>query len=192
MAQIQPIDLVGPGRFGLNTERKNSLLGEQWATKALNAVINRQGRLGARKGWSDQTTNAIAATPTIDVVHEYVQQDGTKFVISTAGNKVYKGITDYTDANNDITSSTAPTDDHWQFINFNNKVLGFQRDHTPIEWSGSGDFTDASYTGTGPDGNCAAGAFGRVWAADADLQTIRYSAVRTLRMLIVPPPEPDE
>jgi len=41
----------------------------------------------------------------------------------------------------------------------------------------SGDFADASYTGTGPDGNSAVAAFGRVWALDADLQTIRYSVL---------------
>lgn len=177
MAQIHPIDIVGPGRFGLNTEKENTLLPPEWATLATNAVINRAGRLGARKGWADQTTNAIASTPTIDVLHEYVQEDSTKFVITAAGNLIFKGISDYTDAANDITSSTAPTADHWQFVNFNNKVLGFQKGHAPIEWSGSGDFTDAIYTGTGPDGNCASASFGRVWAADADLQTIRYTAL---------------
>ena len=177
MAQIRPIDIVAPGAFGLNTESKETLLAPQWATIALNAVVNVSGRIGTRAGWVSQTTNAISGTPTIDVIHEYLLKNGTSIIITAANNKVYKDIDDYTDSNNDITSSTTPTADHWQFINFNGKVLGFQKGHTPIEWANSGDFIDGSYTGTGPDGNCAVAAFGRVWAADADLQTVRYSVL---------------
>jgi hypothetical protein len=177
MPQLAPITLVAPGSKGLNKEREFNLLTPEWATEASNCVISLGGRLASRSGWADQTTNAIAGTPTIDVMHEYKQKDGTTFIISAAGNKIFKGIQDFTNVANDITSLTAPTADHWKFINFNNKVLGFQRGHTPIEWSGSGDFTDASYTGTGPDGNDAVAAFGRVWAIDADLQTVRYSAL---------------
>jgi hypothetical protein len=176
MAQVQPLDLVAPGAYGLNTERKNQLLQPQWATTALNAVVNKAGRVAARKGWSDQTSNAISGNHQIDTIHEYIQEDGTSTIISAANNVIYKNF-DFTDSANDITSTTTPSGDHWQFINFNNKVLGFQRGETPIQWSGSGDFTDASYTGTGPDGNAAVAAFGRVWAADADLQTIRVSVL---------------
>ena len=177
MGQVQPIDIVAPGAFGITTEKAGLLLQPQWATVALNAVVNKAGRVAARKGWQDQTTNAIASTPTIDVLHEYINKAGASIIISVAANKLYKDVDDFTDAGNLITSTTAPSADHWQFINFNNKVLGFQRGEVPIEWAGSSVFTDASYTGTGPDGNCAVSAFGRVWAADADLQTVRYSAL---------------
>jgi hypothetical protein len=176
VAQIMPLDIIAPGAWGLNTEATTTLMPPQWATKAHNAVVNREGRIASRLGWADQTTNAVAGTHTIDVMHEYLDEAGASVIISAANNKIYKNITDFTDAANDITSSTAPTADHWQFVNFNNKVLGFQRGQVPIVRT-SGDFADASYTGTGPDGNCAVSAFGRVWAADADLQTIRYSAL---------------
>src|SRR5690606_19589322 len=150
MAQIQPVDIVAPARFGLNTEAASTLLAPQWATKALNAVINRAGRVAARKGWASQTSAGIAGNHSIDVLHEYLQEDGTSTIICAANNKIYKNITDFSDADNDITSSTAPTADHWQFVNFNGSVLGYQRGHTPIEWPGSGSFTDQSFTGTGP------------------------------------------
>lgn len=176
MAQLQPLDIVAPGAAGLNTEQKNKLLPPQWATTALNTIINKSGRAAARKGWADQTSNAISGNHQIDVIHEYLQEDGTSTILTTANNVIYKNF-DYTDAANDITSATTPSGDHWQFVNFNNKVLGFQRGEAPIEWAGSGDFTDASYTGTGPDGNAAVAAFGRVWAADADLQTVRVSVL---------------
>lgn len=177
MSQVQAVDIIAPGAAGLNTEKALTLLPPQWCTAANNAVVARSGRLAARKGWIDQTTTPIAATPLIKVLYEYVSIDGTTTILSTANNLIFKNVTDFTDVANDITSSTAPTADDWQFVTFNNKVLGFQKDHTPIEWAGSGDFTDASYTGTGPDGNCAHSAFGRVWAADADLQTIRVSVL---------------
>ena len=176
MAQIFPLDIVAPGAWGLNTEAVTTLMPPQWATKAHNAVVNNDGRIASRKGWADQTSNAIASTPTIDTMHEYLDEAGASVIISSAGNKIYKDVDDFTDSGNDITSSTAPTADHWQFLNFNGKVLGFQKGHTPIART-SGDFADASYTGTGPDGNCAVAAFGRIWAADADLQTVRYSAL---------------
>ena len=176
MGTIVPLDIVAPGVFGLNTEKANTLLRPEWATTALNVVINRSGRMAARRGWADQTNNAIASTPTIDVMFEYLDKAGAEVVIVTANNLIFKDIDDFTDSGNDITSTTAPSADHWQFINFNDKCLGFQRGEVPIVRT-SGDFADASYTGTGPDGNCATAAFGRVWAADADLQTLRYSVL---------------
>lgn len=177
MSQILPVDIVAPGAYGLNTEKKQTLLSPQWMTTALNAVINRSGRVGSRFGWESQTTTGISGSHTIDVVHEYLDTSGTSTIITTANNKIYKNITDFTVGANDITSTTAPTADHWQFVNFNGKCLGFQRGHTPITFNGTGVFTDAVYSGTGPDGNCAVAAFGRIWAADADLQTVRVSGL---------------
>ena len=176
MPQIKPIDIVAPGAFGLNTEKGALLLKPQWATVALNMVINRSGRASSRLGWNDQTTNAIAGAKQIDVLHEYLTEAGVSQIITCADNKIYKDIDDYTDAGNDITNASAGTADHWQFLNFNGKLLGFQRGQTPITRTSS-DFVDASYSGTGPDGNCAVAAFGRIWAADADLQTVRISAL---------------
>jgi hypothetical protein len=109
MAGVFPLDIVAPGAFGVNTEKQNVLLRPQWATKALNGVVNRAGRLAARKGWQNQTTNAIASTPQIAVMHEYLNEAGASVIISTATTKIYKDIDDFTDAANDITSTTAPT-----------------------------------------------------------------------------------
>ncbi len=175
--QIQPIDLVAPGSLGLNTERATQLLNPGWATVAINAIIDRSGRIGARKGWATQTSNNISGNDQIDVLFEYLQEDGTSTIITAADNAIYQGIDDYTDSANDITSSTTPTADHWQFVNINGDVYGFQRGHDPISWNGTGDFADVTFSGTGPDGNCAMAAYGRLWACDADLQTIRVSAL---------------
>jgi hypothetical protein len=182
MPQLSPIPLVAPGSRGLNKEREYTLLDPSWATEATNCVISRGGRISARKGWSDQTATGISGSHSIDVLFEYLQEDGTTVVISTANNKVYKNFSDFTDAANDITSTTAPTADNWQFVNFNDYAIGFQTGHNPIVWQNSGDFTDLSLTSTGqpatPDpGNCGCSAFGRLWFADEDNQTLWYSAL---------------
>ncbi len=178
MGQIAAIPFVAPGSLGVNKEEANSLIDRRYATIADNLVLDQAGRLSTRKGWVDQTTNAISGTPLIDVMFEYINESGAYTVISTANNLIFKDIDDFTDAANDITSSTSPTGDDWQFQNFNNKVIGVQQSHTPIVWSGSGDFADiAVNSGTQPDGNCFVAAFGRIWCADADLQTVRYSAL---------------
>jgi len=111
MAQVQAIDIVAPGAKGLNTEHANILLDPSWATSALNAVINRSGRIAARRGWATQTTTGISGDHTIDVLFEYLDEAGASVIISTANNVIYKNVTDFTDAANDITSTTAPSAD---------------------------------------------------------------------------------
>lgn len=179
MGQLAPIPLVAPGSLGLNKEQENTILDPRWATVATNCVLDRNGRLAARKGWTDQSSaGPIAGADTIDVLHEFITQAGVRTVITAAGLKIYKDIDDYTDAANDITSTTAPSADDWQFVNFNNKVIGIQAGEILIEWAGSGNFTDiVAANGTLPSGSCGTAAFGRLWIADSDKQTIKYCAL---------------
>jgi hypothetical protein len=180
MASVFPLDIIAPGAYGLNTERGQTLLDPRWATVALNAVVNRNGRLAARKGMLNQSTAIAGGATQISVLHEYLDASGAVVVISSAALEIYKDVDDYTDAGNLISSTTEQTNPYWQFINFNGKVLGFQRGEASIEWAGSSVFTNQSIDSTGQpgafnEGNCALAAFGRVWMGDADLQTIRYS-----------------
>lgn len=177
MPQIKPIDIIAPGSAGLNSERGATLLHPNWATVAQNAVVHAIGRLATRKGWVSQTTNAITDTPPIAILHEYISKDGVSRILVSAERSIFSDTNDFTDAAKDITASTPASKPYWQFVNFNDRVLGFQRGEAPIEWPGAGAFEAIEYIGTGPDGHCAAAAFGRVWAADTDLQTIRYSAL---------------
>lgn len=177
MAALNSITLMAPGSLGLNTEKKDVINGPDWATEAKNCVVNRAGRLAARKGWADQTSNPIASTPTIDMMHEYVDESSNTIVISAAAAKIYKDIDDFTDANNDITSTTAPGDDLWQFTDFNNKVIGAQDGEIMVVKT-SGDFADiTAASGSLPTGRCVHGAFGRVWASNSDNQVLKYSAL---------------
>lgn len=177
MAQIFPVDIVAPGALGLNSENANVIMPPSYCTEALNAVINRSGRIAARKGWLDLTTTGISGNHSIKRIFEQLSEAGTSTIISTANNKIYSGYGDFTDVANDITSTTAPTADYWQFVNFNNSVIGVQRGHNAIRRGTTGDFADISFTGTGPDGNCIHAAFGRLWGASSDKQTLRYSSL---------------
>lgn len=178
MSRILPITIVSPGRRGLNKERSNDLLGAEWVTDALNCVLSREGRVAARRGWIEQTTDPISGGDQIAVLFEYLKDDGTAELISVADKKIYTGITDYTDGNADITPTTTPSGDDWQFVNFNDKAIGFQQGHTPIVYDGSGAFADLSASsGTLPKGNAACAAFGRLWAFDESGQVLQYSAL---------------
>jgi hypothetical protein len=171
-APLAPISLVSPGGFGLNKQNDAAILGPEWATEALNAVFDLSGRLTARKGWSPNTTTPMSGTPIVDVIHEYIKEDGTRSIISTGGSKIWQGTT----APTDITgTATITVGDNWQFLNFNDKCIGVQQGEQPIVSTG-GNFADiTASSGTAPQGNCGLAAFGRVWIAHSDRQTIKYS-----------------
>lgn len=174
-AALQPLPLTSPAFRGLNKQAESALLGPEWATKATNAVFDSAGRLAARKGFSNLTTTPMSGTPTVEQIHVYVKEDSTTQIISAANSKLWQGTT----APNDITgTATVTAGNNWQFVNFNDKVLGFQHGEQPIVYDGTTSFADlTAASGTAPTGNCAIGAFGRIWASASDRQTIKYSAL---------------
>ena len=61
MAQpIQNITVSAPGFYGLNTQDSPVGLDPAFASVADNCVIDKQGRIGTRKGYSYVTTNGNA------------------------------------------------------------------------------------------------------------------------------------
>ena len=162
-----PMSLGVPAFQGLNTERQTSLLDPSWATEVNNAVFDSAGRIAARKGWTSQS----AVTGQVKSLIEWT----TGGMIAGAGNSIYLDTTDITG-----TISTA-TNDHWQFIEFNDQVLGFQDNHAPITCNGS-TCADIAVTHGGASmpttwSGVALAAYGRVWAMDADKQVLKYSAL---------------
>ena len=171
-APLASIPLVGPGFFGLNKESDAVLLGPEWATILSNTVIDDSGRVAARKGFSNITT-----TPVVDdfvQTHEYFNADGTVIQVSSSDTAIYSGTTSFTDVTNTVT----PLAGNWQFLNFYNKVVGVQEGHHPIVWDGTGGgFADIVDDGFIAEGNCGTAAFGRLWIADDDGTTLRYSSL---------------
>jgi len=151
-----------------------TVTGPDWCIKAQNCVIDAEGRLAARKGWTKQNAAQAESGENIEVMFEYVKGDGTVEVISACNEKLFYGVTTLTE----ITGALTPTASNWQFVNFNGKVIGVQTGHTPIVWAGASNFAAiTASSGTLPTGNAAVAAFGRVWAVDSDRQTLKYCAL---------------
>lgn len=169
---LVPVPLITPGFFGLNTAFSGSTnLGPEWALVCQNAYFDQSGRLASRKGWVTQTSTPISGAPNVEQVFEYIKGDGTTAVIAAANNKLYTGLA----APSDITGALTPTGNNWQFQNWQDKVVGFQKAHTPIIWTGTGNFAAiVAASGSVPTGNCGVAAFGRLWVLDADNNTIKY------------------
>lgn len=172
----QPLTLTTPGRWGVNEQEQNQLLHPNWATKADGLVINDSGNLQCRGALNLISTDGAPSEILRQFI--YVNSAGNEVVISTTATKIISGTGDLDDASTDITPTGAPTNGYWQFQNFNGKVVGWQANHTPIVWSGSGDFAViTASSGTLPDGDCVLSAWGRLWAVDDDGQTIRICAL---------------
>ena len=60
MKQLEALSIVTPGFFGLNTQESGVTLSPNFAEVADNVIIDKYGRLGARKGWTMQTTTGSA------------------------------------------------------------------------------------------------------------------------------------
>jgi len=173
-SELHQIILRGPGTFGLNTEQALAVDDFRWCTEGLNLVFDDTNRLTSRKGLNNLTTSGGHGND-VEAVFEFIENATSSEIISAAGLKVYTGSVTITDITGTI---TAPTANDWQFVNYNGKCIGVQQGHTPIVYTGTGTFADiVPATGTLPTGNAALSAFGRLWVADADGTTMKFSAL---------------
>lgn len=193
--QLQTITLGAPGFLGLNTEDSPVNLNQQFATQANNCIIDQFGRLGARKGFDTITTDRsellISGSDYADitVIHEYRDdiESNDNIMFSAGNNKILSGTTtlvDEIEASSILGSAgTDPytvTADDWQIVNFNGRCYFFQKGHEPLVYDNSDPdtvelkrITDHSLSsGTPPSGNCVIAAYGRLWVADVEDDTV--------------------
>lgn len=171
-APLIPLSLVVMGAKGLNLQSASSLLEPSWATKATNMIFDQSGRLASRNGWAVLNSTPMSGSPTVKQIFEYLPITGSNQIVSTGGNKIYKGTTTLTD----VTGALTPSADNWKFVNFNGNVYGLQASHPLIVWNGTGNFAAVTAaSGSVPDGNELLSAFGRLWGADSTGQVIKYS-----------------
>jgi len=173
MAQrLQNITVQAPGFAGINSQDSPLSLDQSFAATASNCVIDEYGRIGARKGYTEVSTDSSTATQLgtsrgIEAVHEYVKNDGTKIVFSAGNNKIFTGTTTLTPVT--LPDPYAITANNWKIVTFNNDVYFFQRNHTPLHSvEGSSTLVVADHNGNhaAPAANEVIGAYGRLWAAD--------------------------
>ena len=182
MAQpLQVITVSAPGFRGLNTQDSPIGIDPSFLAVADNCVIDKSGRVAARKGKTPVTgsTTPLGSSLGITSISEYIDEEGTKTVFSTGNNKIFSGTSTLTDV---TPGSYTVSADDWKQVSFNNHHYFFQRGQVPLVYSlGDADVilisADANIAGTAPQGNEVLAAFGRLWVGDIEdnTQTIYWS-----------------
>lgn len=167
---LQPIIVRAPGFGGISLEDEEITADPRFATVAKNLVFDNAGRLASRKGYS--RTNDLSGSDRVDSIFVYDSSSGDS-VISGTADHIYEDTADKQ-------GSLTHTDAHWQFQNFNDKVVGCQQGQTAIVYNGSGNFAAISPKGGGTvdaNGNCLHSAFGRLWATNSAATKLLWSGL---------------
>ena len=112
MAQeLKSINLVAPAFKGINTEDSPLAQDPSFAETADNAVIDKRGRIAARKGITVLTTDKTElGTATIVAMKEFRDDLGNTKVFSVGNNKILSGTTTLVD---ETPGSYTITADQW-------------------------------------------------------------------------------
>ena len=175
MKQLQTVSVVSPGFFGLNTQDSSVTLSSNFALAADNCIIDKFGRLGARKGWEQKTTDGVdeLSNLNIEMLAEHVNADDTSVTISAGNQKLFTGgvdavLTDVTPAGYTITAN------NWKVATLNDHALIVQEAHETLVYTESDtpnvqklvDYTGVAQSyGTNYPRDVLA-AYGRFWAHD--------------------------
>jgi hypothetical protein len=118
---IATTSIAAPGFLGLNTQESSVQLSSGFALKAQNCVIDRYGRVGARRGWSAVNTTVntdLGSANPVEFIFEVIK--GTDSDILSAGNnKLFVGTTTMTtktvrNADNSGNATYTITNNKWQ------------------------------------------------------------------------------
>ena len=167
--QLQNITVAAPGFAGLNTQDSPIGVDPSFAAVADNCVIDKLGRIGARKGWVEVSTNGssvLGSSRGIEAVFEFVKRDGTEIVFSAGNNKIFTGTTTLAEVT--LPVGYTITANNWKMVSFNNDVYFFQRGHAALVSVAGSTTLVAVVNGAhaAPEANEVLAAYGRLWAAD--------------------------
>jgi hypothetical protein len=175
MKELQSISVVAPGFAGVNTQDSSVTLPNSFALAAINCVIDKYGRLGARKGWTQLTTSGSTALAgdTVSFLLEHVNADNTSTFISAGNNKIFSGgvggaLTNITPEDYII------SEDDWSGAALNDLALLTQAGHEPLVYDATATpvlQTMTDYTAVSPSYGSrfprqALAAYGRFWVHD--------------------------
>ena len=172
MAQeLKSINLGAPAFKGVNTEDSPLAQDPSFAEIADNAVIDKRGRIAARKGHTVVTTNkTVLGTDSLYSIKEYRDDAGNTKVFSVGNNKIISGTTTLVD---ETPGSYTISANDWKIVNFNDHLFFFQRGYEPLIYSnhvGSVEALSSHPHATGVDstmyGHEVLAAYGRLWTAD--------------------------
>lgn len=172
MKQLETISVVAPGFAGLNLQESPVTLNSTYALVADNCVIDKSGRIGSRKGWTQKTTTGateLAGNP-IEFLHEHVNAGGSRTVISAGNLKLFTGgvgavLTDVTPV------AYTPTANNWKAATLLDYAFIVQAAHEPIVFNAgvAEAYSDFSVNTPNFGSNTlrdVIAAYGRLWAHD--------------------------
>jgi len=187
VAKLLTTSIAAPGFMGLNTQDSIVSLESGFATVATNCVIDKFGRIGARKGWSRQHTgNVDLGSSSIQAIGELIANDGTSYVIAAGNNKLFKlsGSTLTTLAYGGGGVAPTITANNWQMAPLNGILYLYQAGHDPLIFDPAVSNTTfrrvsekSGYLGSVSQNNCVISAYGRTWSASngSNKTTIQFS-----------------
>ena len=167
---LKSINLVAPAFKGINTEDSPLAQDPSFAEIADNAVIDKRGRIAARKGLTITTTNKTAlGSAEIQAIKEFKGDGQTTTIFSVGNNKILSGTTTLAD---ETPGGYTVSANNWKMVNFNSKIYFFQRGQEPLVFPDSGNVIKLSSVAgaagvtSAKYGNEVLSAFGRLWTAD--------------------------
>ena len=187
--QLLTTSIQAPGFQGINKQDSAVGLDSGFATQALNCVIDRFGRIGARNGWSPahSAVVSIASSP-VRMIAEFVTITGVNYKLAAVNNKIWRlngtTLTELTYGGGGSTPTI--TASNWQAVNLNSRMYLYQRGHDPLVYDPAVSTTTyrriseaSGYLGTVQQSNCALSAFGRIWSAGsaANKSQIQFSDI---------------
>jgi hypothetical protein len=178
---LQSINLVAPAFKGVNSEDSPLAQDPSFAEVADNAVIDKRGRIAARKGINLITTDATElGSDRIHKIHHFYDSDGNEKLFSTGNNKILSGTATLVD---ETPASYTITANNWKIVNFNDGAYFFQRGYEPLVYTNSlGAVTKMSSVAGASVSSAqycheAIAAYGRLWCVGTatDNNTIYWS-----------------
>ena len=187
VAKLLTTSISAPGFYGLNTQDSVVSLESGYATVATNCVIDKFGRIGARKGWTPaHSTLGALGSNAVESIAELIANDGTSYIVAAGNNKLFKlsgsTLSELTYGG----GGTAPTinANDWQMAALNGVLYIYQEGHDPLVFDPAVSSTTyrrvsekSGYVGTVSNNNCVISAYGRTWSATntTNKTTIQFS-----------------
>jgi hypothetical protein len=179
--------IAAPGFSGLNTQDSSVGLDNGYATVANNCVIDKFGRIGARKGWTaNHATNSDLGTANVNAIGELITSGGTSYVIVAGNNCIFKLVGSTLTKLTYGGGGSAPTisASNWMMAPLNGALYLYQSGHDPLIFDPSSSTTTykrvsevSGYAGTVQQANIVISAYGRTWSANTatDKNTVQFS-----------------
>lgn len=176
-----------PGFFGLNTQDSSVSLESGFATVANNCVIDKFGRIGARKGWLPKNTLSMAVgNNPFTALKELIDNAGNSYIIGAANNKFFRlngtSLVELTYGGPGV--APVITSGNWQMAGLDGRLYIFQEGFDPLYYDPVASLNTYRrlseaplFSGTAQQADCAISAYGRIWNARTatDKSLIQFS-----------------